>query len=151
MPKAPPSSTTRSRRTALYRSNTMASHPSHHQPLNPSPLGNDRPSTAWSQEDDSLLMLSRAQGMNWLPIAKTHFPKKTPNACRKRHERLMEKQNQEKWDDGVRLEVLAQAYSEVREMMWKILADKVGEKWQHVENKVFAKTRNARTQILTVL
>ena len=63
----------------------------------------------------------------------------------------MEKQNQERWDDGVRLEVLAQAYSEVREIMWKILADKVGEKWQHVENKVFTETRNPRMHKLTAL
>ena len=52
----------------------------------------------------------------------------------------MEKRNQEKWDDGVKLEVLARAYSEVRETMWRILGEKVGEKWQHVENKVFPMT-----------
>jgi len=73
--------------------------------------------------------------MNWAPIAQTHFPKKTSNACRKRHERLMERKNAENWD-GVKLEDLARAYVESREMMWKIIADKVGEKWQHVETKV---------------
>ncbi|MCJ1242873.1 hypothetical protein MMC30_000069 [Trapelia coarctata] len=101
-------------------------------------MGNERPSTAWSQEDDTLLMRSRAQGMNWAPIAQSHFPKKTPNACRKRHERLMERKNAENWD-GVKLEDLARAYVESREMMWKIIADKVGEKWQHVESKCMEK------------
>ncbi|MCJ1380327.1 hypothetical protein MMC17_003430 [Xylographa soralifera] len=101
-------------------------------------INNERPSTAWSPDDDELLMRSRAQNMNWAPIANTHFPLKTPNACRKRHERLMEKKNAENWD-GVKLEELARAYVESREIMWKILADKVGEKWQHVEIKCMEK------------
>ncbi|MCJ1393490.1 hypothetical protein MMC18_006365 [Xylographa bjoerkii] len=101
-------------------------------------INNERPSTAWSHDDDELLMRSRAQGMNWAPIANTHFKSKTPNACRKRHERLMEKKNAENWD-GIKLEDLARAYVESREIMWKILADKVGEKWQHVEIKCMEK------------
>jgi hypothetical protein len=59
----------------------------------------------------------------------------TPNACRKRHERLMERMNAEQWD-GVKLDVLAQAYMEVRREMWSLLAARVGEKWQLVETKV---------------
>ena len=94
----------------------------------------DRGSAAWSQEDDSRLMQFRAQGMNWGPIA-SHFPPKTPNACRKRHERLMEKKNAESWD-GIKIEDLARAYLDVREQMWKILAEQVGEKWTTVETKV---------------
>ena len=47
----------------------------------------------------------------------------------------MEKQNAEQWD-GVRLDVLAEAYMEVRSEMWRILGAKVGEKWQLVEQKV---------------
>ena len=129
---------TRSHRTAPYpaSSNIMSPQSSAPlQPLGPSTMGNERPSTAWSQEDDTLLMQSRAQGMNWAPIAHNHFPRKTPNACRKRHERLIERKNAESWD-GVKLEDLAKAYLESREEMWKIIADKVGEKWQHVETKV---------------
>ncbi|MCJ1414320.1 hypothetical protein MMC32_000646 [Xylographa parallela] len=117
----------------------MASHsnPSHrHNSM--TAINNERPSMAWSHDDDELLMRSRAQNMNWGPIAATHFPSKTPNACRKRHERLMEKRNAESWD-GVKLEELARAYVDSREMMWKILADKVGEKWQHVEIKCMEK------------
>jgi hypothetical protein len=47
----------------------------------------------------------------------------------------MERQNAEQWD-GVKLDVLAQAYMEVRRDMWKILAERVGEKWTLVETKV---------------
>ena len=100
-----------------------------------SPPPHERPSTAWSQEDDALLMQCRAQGMNWAPIAHNHFPSKTSNACRKRHERLMEKRNAESWD-GIKVEDLAKAYMEVREDMWRLLGEKVGEKWQTVETKV---------------
>ena len=50
----------------------------------------------------------------------------------------MEKQNAEQWD-GVRLDVLAEAYMECRSEMWRILAAKVNEKWQLVEQKVCSK------------
>ena len=102
-----------------------------------SPVTNERTtSSAWSQSEDDILMRARAQGQNWAPIAHDHFPAKSPNACRKRHERLMEKRNNaENWD-GVKVEVLAKAYLEIREQMWQLLAEKVNEKWSTVEEKV---------------
>jgi hypothetical protein len=48
----------------------------------------------------------------------------------------MERQNAEQWDGGVKLEVLSQIYMEVRREMWIILAARVNEKWQLVEQKV---------------
>ena len=81
-------------------------------------------------------MRARQQGLNWKPIADTHFPDKSPNACRKRHERLMEKINVADSWEGAKMETLAKAYTEVREEMWRILADRIGEKWQTVEAKV---------------
>ena len=48
-----------------------------------------------------------------------------------------EKREAENWDNA-EIKGLATAYFESREMMWKILADKLGEKWQNVENKVFS-------------
>jgi hypothetical protein len=47
----------------------------------------------------------------------------------------MEIQNAEQWD-GVKLSEIAQAYMEVRRDMWRLMAERVGEKWQLVEMKV---------------
>ena len=96
---------------------------------------NERSSTAWTRDDDLQLMKARSESQNWGPIATKYFPSKTPNACRKRHERLMEKRQGENWD-GVKLDSLAKAYLDCREEMWQILAEKVGEKWSLVESKV---------------
>ncbi|MCJ1298570.1 hypothetical protein MMC08_001360 [Hypocenomyce scalaris] len=128
--KAAPAPSTH--RTAPYPASTNASLP---------PSTNDQrpPVSAWNASDDDQLMLARAQGLNWQPIATTYFPSKTANACRKRHERLMERRNAENWD-GIKVEELAKAYLEVREEMWKILASKVGEgKWTVVEEKCMEK------------
>ena len=80
-------------------------------------------------------MAARAKGLSWNPIATKHFPTKTANACRKRHERLMERRNAEDWD-GVKLDMLAREYMAVRREMWSVLADRVGEKWEIIESKV---------------
>jgi hypothetical protein len=100
--------------------------------------GSGTRSSSWSTKDDETLIQARAQGLNWNQIAPKHFPAKSPNACRKRHERLMERQNAEQWD-GVKLNELAQAYMEVRREMWSLLASRVGEKWQLVELKCMEK------------
>lgn len=80
-------------------------------------------------------MTARAQGLNWQPIQQTYFPSKTANACRKRHERLMEKRNSDDWDN-VKLERLATAYLSMRREIWQQLAEACGEKVQVVEQKV---------------
>ncbi|KAI9838550.1 MAG: hypothetical protein M1819_004859 [Sarea resinae] len=98
-----------------------------------------RPSScAWSPMEDEILMRARAQGLNWAPIQHTHFPSKTPNACRKRHERLMERRNAEDWD-SIKLDTMAKEYMILRKEMWSILGNKVGEKWQIVESKCLEK------------
>ena len=81
-------------------------------------------------------MKARQQGLNWQPIASKHFPDKTANACRKRHERLMEKRNVTDAWDGAKMEALAKAYHEIRADMWRMLGDRLGEKWSTVEAKV---------------
>lgn len=91
-------------------------------------------------------MEARKAGLSWKPIAAKYFPYKTHNACRKRHERLMEQQNARDLD-GVKLEVLAREYMNVRREMWSILAERVGEKWATVEAKVWI--ANPLTQQLT--
>jgi hypothetical protein len=100
-----------------------------------SAAGGGTRTSSWSAKDDETLMQARAQGLNWNQISPKHFPQKSANACRKRHERLMERQNAEQWD-GVKLDILAQAYMEARREMWSILAARVGEKWTLVEQKV---------------
>jgi hypothetical protein len=95
-----------------------------------------RPSSgAWTPQDDQTLMQARAQGMNWAPIQQAYFPSKTPNACRKRHERLMERRNADDWD-GLKLENLAKNYMTMRRDIWSGLAAQTGEKWNVVEQKV---------------
>ena len=94
-----------------------------------------RNAAIWNSGDDETLLQARASGLNWGPISTRHFPGKTPNACRKRHERLVEKRQGEDWD-AVRLERLAQEYATVRREMWEPLAARLGMKWTHVEAKV---------------
>ncbi|KAI9771825.1 MAG: hypothetical protein M1840_001595 [Geoglossum simile] len=115
------------------------------QRASPYPTTNGAPPTslrsssgAWSPRDDEVLMNARAQGLNWAPIQQQHFPAKTPNACRKRHERLMERRSAEDWDGG-KLEKLAMEYMNMRKDMWTMLAAKVGEKWQVIESKCMEK------------
>ncbi|KAH8646561.1 hypothetical protein BGZ60DRAFT_474622 [Tricladium varicosporioides] len=94
-----------------------------------------RPSSgAWNPSDDQTLMTARAQGMNWAPIQQQFFPNKTPNACRKRHERLMEKRSADDWD-GMKLESMASKYMAMRREIWAPLAAQTGEKWSVVEQK----------------
>lgn len=125
---------TRSNRSVPYPTHTDLPTRSFPQDYS-SATENERVIVGWRPEDDERLMRLRTQGLNWQPIA-DNFPPKTANACRKRHERLMEKRNAASWDDGVKIEELARAYLQVREQMWKVLADELNEKWQTVESKV---------------
>ncbi|KAF1814893.1 hypothetical protein P152DRAFT_384511, partial [Eremomyces bilateralis CBS 781.70] len=103
------------------------------------PAQAQRTSTTWTAEDDETLMAARASGLNWQPIASKYFPSKTANACRKRHERLMERRNAEDWD-GIKWETLAREYMLVRRDMWTMLSDRLGEKsWQMIEAKCMEK------------
>lgn len=95
-----------------------------------------RTATPWNSSDDKRLIDARHKGLSWKHIAPEHFPDKTANACRKRHERLMDKRNnQDNWD-GQKFETLARAYYENREKIWRILAEPLDEKWEDVERKV---------------
>lgn len=101
----------------------------------PAPVSIRPSSGAWTPSDDQTLMAARAQGMNWAPIQQMYFPSKTPNACRKRHERLMERRSADDWD-GLKLENLAKNYMGMRREIWSALAAQTGEKWNVVEQKV---------------
>lgn len=97
--------------------------------------GNSRNAAIWSTSDDEILLQARSSGLNWQPIASRHFPNKTANACRKRHERLVERRQIEDWDTH-KLELLAQEYMACRQEMWEILASRLGERWGVIEAKV---------------
>ena len=90
----------------------------------------------WTPDDDAILLHARQQAINWNTIAQRYFPTKTSNACRKRHERLIAKNDSSSEWDNAKLENLAQSYLRLREHMWNILARELGEKWETVEKKV---------------
>lgn len=92
-------------------------------------------SGAWNPNDDQTLLGARASGQNWAQIQQMYFPTKTPNACRKRHERLMERKGADDWDNR-KLEIMAKEYMSLRKEIWAPLAQRTGEKWNVVEQKV---------------
>ncbi|KAJ6437359.1 MYB-like protein [Purpureocillium lavendulum] len=99
------------------------------------PPGHHRPSSgAWSPADDNQLVAARMQGLNWGQIKDAYFQSKTANACRKRHERLMERKGADDWD-GRKLQRLAKEYMGMRREIWSGLAARTGEKWNVVEQK----------------
>ncbi|TPX15364.1 uncharacterized protein E0L32_004641 [Thyridium curvatum] len=95
-------------------------------------------SGAWSPQDDATLLQARAQGQNWAQIQAAYFPFKTPNACRKRHERLMERRGADDWD-ARKMERLAREYMTMRKEIWGPLAQRTGEKWNVVEQKCMSR------------
>lgn len=111
--------------------------PVQQQPVQQQPATATRSAAIWSAGDDEILLQARASGLNWQPIASRHFPNKTANACRKRHERLVERRHAEDWDSQ-KLEMLAQEYMACRREMWEVLAARLGERWNVVEAKVRA-------------
>ncbi|KAF4973136.1 hypothetical protein FSARC_480 [Fusarium sarcochroum] len=100
----------------------------------PPPVQHRASSGAWTPQDDQQLLTARMQGLNWGQIQANYFPSKTPNACRKRHERLMERKGADDWDN-LKLQRLAKEYMAMRKEIWSGLAARTGEKWNVVEAK----------------
>ncbi|KAK7417826.1 hypothetical protein QQX98_004300 [Neonectria punicea] len=100
----------------------------------PPPIQHRASSGAWTPQDDQQLLSARMQGLNWGQIQANFFPTKTPNACRKRHERLMERKGSDDWDNQ-KLQRLARDYMSMRKEIWSGLAARTGEKWNVVEQK----------------
>jgi hypothetical protein len=92
-------------------------------------------SGAWNAQDDQTLLNARSSGQNWAQIQANYFPGKTGNACRKRHERLMERKGADDWDTR-KLELMSKEYMSMRKEIWTPLAQRCGEKWNVVEQKV---------------
>ena len=131
MPPAAKKSTN-TNRTHPYEKNSTA--PDMASPTSPTARNNS--SKAWNKEADDQLLQARKQGMNWEPIARKYFPSKTANACRKRHERLQEKLHHEEAWDPSKLEAMAMSYVQYREQIWKVVAERLDERWQDVESRV---------------
>ncbi|KAK3321848.1 hypothetical protein B0H66DRAFT_473977 [Apodospora peruviana] len=98
----------------------------------PVPTSHRASSGAWNTDDDRLLLQLRAMGKNWNQIQREAFHNKTGNACRKRHERLMERRGQNDFDNR-KLERLSREYMSMRKEIWQPLAARCGEKWNTVE------------------
>ncbi|POR38285.1 Uncharacterized protein TPAR_01511 [Tolypocladium paradoxum] len=107
-----------------YPADAVSMPPAHHRAS----------SGAWSHQDDQQLVAARMQGLNWGQIKDAFFPSKTANACRKRHERLMERKGSDEWDNR-KLQRLAKEYMGMRKEIWSGLAARTGEKWNVVEQK----------------
>ncbi|KAK3334537.1 hypothetical protein B0H65DRAFT_565842 [Neurospora tetraspora] len=124
---------------------SQSHHHHHHQPSQASPnppthnqrpgSPNHNPTTSWTPREDSLLLSSRASHLPWSELQRLHFPGKTANACRKRHERLIEKQQAEEEVDEDRLARIAGEYVRMREELWKGLADRMGMDVKEVEER----------------
>lgn len=89
----------------------------------------------WTSAEDQVLVSARRNGLGWSQIHEKYFPLKSANACRKRYERLVHKQKSDDWDEA-RLGRLAFGYCNLREEIWRPLAERTGEKWEHVEKAV---------------
>jgi hypothetical protein len=106
-----------------------------HNLAQPSPSPQPAQNGPWTTEEDEILCDYRTRGLGWSQIQEKHFPGKSANACRKRHERLMTKRRSTDWDE-TRLESLAVNYRQMRDQIWRPLAERLGEKWEHVEKAV---------------
>ena len=103
-------------------------------------------SASWDLEADRLLIDARSRDMNWGPIQQAYFPNKSANACRKRHERLMSKENTALCSSE-REERIAHSYVALRKETWAPIAAQTGEKWHVVEQKLFQPGRAPAVQL----
>ncbi|KAG5961010.1 hypothetical protein E4U58_004441 [Claviceps cyperi] len=93
-------------------------------------------SGAWKLQDDNRLVAARMQGLSWKQIQDAHFPQKSANACRKRHERVVGRKSAE--EDNRKFQRLATEYMDMRKEIWSELAAQTGEKWTVIEAKVLS-------------
>lgn len=104
-------------------------------PVTPGGFSSTTSIVPWSAHDDEILLAARAQGHGWNQIQSRHFPAKTANACRKRYERLIAKRRGSEWDNE-RIDRITRRYFDMRERMWRPLAEAEGENWEDVEKLV---------------
>ena len=124
-----------SRQSIRACSDSKLTSPLQEVPTEPTNQRPQRQAAMWTLEEDERLIQARVEGLSWEPISQKYFPTKSANACRKRHERLMERRSHDDWDH-TRLEALATAYMECRKEMWSLVAERMKERWTTVEAKV---------------
>jgi hypothetical protein len=54
--------------------------------------GQEQRQGPWTAREDEILCYYRARGYSWVQIQQKHFPGRSANACRKRHERLVQQE-----------------------------------------------------------
>ena len=79
-----------------------------------------------------MLLDAKGRGMSWEEIHQQHFPGKSANACRKRHERVLAKMKNTDWDDA-RIQRVTDAYNRHRESIWAPLCSELGESMSDIE------------------
>jgi hypothetical protein len=99
------------------------------------PLPKPGQSGPWNNEEDSILLDAKSGGMSWEEIHRQHFPGKSANACRKRHERVLAKMRSTDWDDA-RIQRVTDAYHKHRNSIWAPLCRELGESLTDVEKVV---------------
>ena len=112
--------------------------PQSRYPVQPTP--HERPSAAWSPEDDTLLWDARENRKLGWPQTAELFDGKSPNACRKRYERLKLQKAPDEWE-GAKFDALADVYVRCREEMWRSIAEQLGDRearWQTLEQQVYS-------------
>ena len=110
-------------------------------PPQPTPqLHHPGQSAPWSVQEDEVLMNAKAAGLGWNEIHQRYFQTKSGNACRKRHERLMQKLRTTDWDDNrIRRVMTEYGRPGVREKFWGGIANSLGERWEDCERVVCQK------------
>ena len=94
-----------------------------------------RQSGPWNSDEDSILIDAKGRGKSWEEIHQQHFPGKSANACRKRHERVLAKMRNTDWDDA-RIQRVTEAYNRHRHLIWAPLCKELNENVSDVEKVV---------------
>ncbi|CAL8579397.1 hypothetical protein XPA_005146 [Xanthoria parietina] len=89
-----------------------------------------RPTRQWSDADSDKLLKFRGSNMKWDEVA-SHFPGRTPTACRLRYQNYLEKKHN--WNDEKK-KSLAVLYDRRKQEMWTQIAEDLNIPWRAVED-----------------
>ncbi|KAF3031939.1 hypothetical protein E8E12_002269 [Didymella heteroderae] len=89
-----------------------------------------RVATAWSSNEDNLMITLRGQRMEWADISK-HIPGRSSVACRLRYQNYLEKKAMVNEENKNKL---AQVYARLKDQMWQKVATEMGVPWRMAES-----------------